>query len=271
MLGKVNVKYLILCILCCLYLFFPTQNSSTDAWYYAASVKYGEDLFLPHHLFHSTFLYLCYKGFSFFVHIDAMAFCKIMNGLFATIVMALFARLLQVFEKKEIEIAAWTFLVGVSFGIWRYATENETYHLPLIFSLLATFFYNKKINKPTKMTALFSGFFAAFACLFHQLHIVWAFGLGIAWLFYGNKKEVFAYLIPFAIIPIAYFSVYYLTVSVDFSITHFMQFVLHDFHTGSASLSFGFWNIGLTLLNFIRSFLQVHGSIFVQIKSQYLM
>ncbi len=270
MTPKISYKSLIICILCCLYLFFPTHNSSTDAWYYAASVKYGKDLFLPHHLFHSAFLWIFYKILSFFTEIDAMAFCKAMNALFATILMAIFARFLSFFHKKDSEIAAWTFLVGVSFAVWRYATENETYILPLIFSLLASFFFIQNIEKKTWQNALLSGFLAAFACLFHQLQIVWALGLGISWLFYAMKKEAFAYIFPFLIVPIAYFSVYYLTINPDFSLVHFMEFVLHDFHTGSASLSFGKWNIILTVLNFFRSFLQIHTSILAQIQGNYL-
>ena len=269
MTTKISYKTLIICILCCLYLLFPTHNSSTDAWYYAASVKYGKDLFLPHHLFHSAFLWISYKFISFFIEIDAMAFCKAMNGIFATILMAIFARFLAFFQKKDSEIAAWTFLVGVSFAVWRYATENETYILPLIFSLLASFFFCQNNEKNAWKNALLSGFLAALACLFHQLQIVWALGLGISWLFYGTKKEVFTYILPFLIVPIAYFSVYYLTISPDFSILHFMKFVLHDFHTGSAALSFGKWNIVLTVLNFFRSFLQIHASILAQIQGNY--
>ena len=264
-----SYKNLIICILCCLYFFFPTHNSSTDAWYYAASVKYGEDLFLPHHLFHSAFLRLCYECVNFFVTVEAMPFCKAMNALFATILMAIFARFLALFGKKDIETAAWTFLVGVSFGIWRYATENETYILPLIFSLLASFYYQKHAGSVKPL--LLAGSFAAIACLFHQLQIVWAAGIFISLLrFSGFNKNLFAYLLPFLIVPISYLFVYFSEINPHFSFTIFIEFVLHDFQNGSASLSIGIWNVILTILNFFRSFLQIHGSILQQIKGNYL-
>ena len=40
-------------LLTALCLALPTRNSTADAWAYAAQVRYGHELLLPHHLWHS--------------------------------------------------------------------------------------------------------------------------------------------------------------------------------------------------------------------------
>ena len=56
-------KYILIIIsgIILFYLLFPTNNSTLDAYGYAASIKYGFDLFKPHHLFYNVFLYVINK------------------------------------------------------------------------------------------------------------------------------------------------------------------------------------------------------------------
>src|SRR5690349_13241780 len=134
-----RLAYLVLLFFMLLYLLFPTANSTLDAWYYAACVKHGKDLFLPHHLLYNAFGYLLHKavqltGFS----PDALAFLKVLNALFAVACLAVLNALLKQLHYTEMRRVGWLLVAGASFGVWRFATENEVYLLPILLCLCAS-------------------------------------------------------------------------------------------------------------------------------------
>ncbi|MCD8263818.1 MAG: hypothetical protein LUD02_06360 [Tannerellaceae bacterium] len=145
-------------------------------------------------------------------------------------------------------------LLGSCFGFIRYATEGETYILPLFFSLWAS--YSALQQKSIFKVALL----ASIACLFHQIHFFWWLGLLFFSLssFPGNKlKNFFLYSLPSWIVPVAYFLAFYF---IENDSTHLVEFIFHDYMKyEDVRFDLNYLSIFLTPISFIRTFFQVHG------------
>ncbi len=109
-----------------------------------------------------------------------------------------------------------------------------------------------------------AGLCAAMAILYHQLHLGWWLGLawGI-WRLHG-MKGLWRYSLPAIWIPVGYGLAFFSTHSATNSST-FTQFVLSDFYEGSASVGISPFSLVLTGINLIRSFVQVHGTVWQQL------
>jgi len=80
--NKVNIIHVIVFI-AFFYLFFPTNNSSLDAYYYAGNVKFVDNLFSPHHLLYNAFLYIIIHPIrQLFNNVDILLLSKIINHYF---------------------------------------------------------------------------------------------------------------------------------------------------------------------------------------------
>src|SRR6185369_4699649 len=105
-------------------------------------VKYHQELLNSNHLLYNYFgTYWFYLLKSVNPNIEAIVALNLMNAFAATVCLfLLYACLLKL--KNEKGTAFWLSLFcGVSFGFMRYATDAETYILPLMFSLTATYFF----------------------------------------------------------------------------------------------------------------------------------
>jgi hypothetical protein len=262
------MKYLIVILFLLLYLLLPTQNSTVDAYYYAASVKFGRDLFLPHHLLYNAAGFAIARLVAFFnITPDVLALLKTLNALAAGAGLLVLSKILKHLQVNKNQIPAYLLVAGSCFGYWRFATENETYIFPIVLSLLGSYFFLRMLHEERVVFAWLAGFMAALACLFHQIHFFWWLGLlaGISGLQKKRHWSVF-YATPALLVPLAYALVLLFTKPGSLSVSGYFQFVFEDFFKGRVEQHIGLKHFVLTPINFIRSFLQVHGNLFFLIR-----
>lgn len=252
------------------FILFPTHNSSLDAYLYAADVKYNQELFSPHHLLYNAFIFLVYHPFRFF-GVDVLLFSKIINATFSVLGLYVLYKILELLKISRKEKIIYTLIVAFSFSFWRYSTENETYIIPIFFSLLASYYYLNYLNYFKPIFIIISGLSAAIACLFHQIHFFWWLGLVIGLMIHIKKlKPILLYIFPAITVPLAYVLVLVVFKEQEISIRNLSEFVFHDFYTGVAKTEFGWHNFFFIFLNSIRTFFEVHPVIGLLIKQNYL-
>ncbi len=273
---------LLLTLLC---LVLPTRNSTVDAWAYAAQVRYGHDLLLPHHLWHSCAGWLWLR----LLHAlgrwpDALAALKALNALAYGAVLAVLGCLLRRLGGPLASVAAWLLAVGSCWGLLRYATENETYVLPLLAAVLASAAWVRATAKQAANSStdnaghqkssikplgcwVLAGAAAALAGLLHQVMIWWWLGLllGTLW---GPKigprrtwrpAAAAWYALPGLVAwPLAYAGALP-TWGLPLRPTALLHFVLHDYYTGAAGEHHVTHGFLLTTINIFRTLGQLHG------------
>jgi len=253
-------------IILCLYLIFPSGLSTTDGWFSAASIKYCGELFHPHHLLYNS-LGLIFTWLPSRMGIDILSTMKILNALFAFLVLIVIQEILFKFDISEKQVVLVSCLTGFSFSILRYATENETYIVPLFFALLASLNWVNFLKEKKNKFALYSGLFASLAVLFHQTYIFWWIGLMAAIIIEKKKRAALLYFLVSLTGPIVYLSVILATVGSGWK--NILNFIMGAFR-GSASLGITVQGLYLSVINFIRSFAQMHGYMFNMIKANIL-
>jgi hypothetical protein len=247
-----------------LYILFPSHNNSGDAWSMAADAKFGHELFSPHHLLYTINLYLLAHLVKTSVILELGILMNAVAGWFCLIVLYQVLNLLSQNHRRVLYLMA---IAALSFGFWRYTTENEVYIIPVLFSLLGSYFYIKAIIKRNYSTgfALLSGLFATMACLYHQIHIFWFIGLAIGWLLFPAKNRVInciLFSLTFSLAAIAYLVVIRAYLHLPITIYNILHFTFHDYYTGAAGNKIGASNFILGIINFVRTFIQVHGQIY---------
>ncbi len=256
----------------CIYILIPTQNSSIDAWAYAGNIKYSEDLLKAHHLLYSIFGWSIYQivnltGFT----MDILAFMKVINAVSAVLGLWIFSKILKRLLIEEDKIILYTLIVGSCFAWMRFATENETYIIPIVFSLIGTLSFLKFTQTDRKVSMIKSGFWLALACLFHQIHFVWWLGILIGLVIQKSSvKSYIAYILPALIVPLFYYPAVYIQYIEQPTLTQIIKYIFTDFYAGNITTSIGLENIYLTIINFIRSFIQLHGNIPLLIKHNFI-
>jgi hypothetical protein len=262
-----KLSWITLLIIFCLYLFFPSGLSSTDGWYYAASIKHGGEIFLPHHLLYNAL------GFVFTwvpskAGLEIISSLKIMNAFFAFLTLIMIQQILFFFRLNEKQVVLISCLAGFSFSLLRYATENETYIVPLFFALLASFNYIKFIKERRNRHAFYTGLWVTIAVLFHQIYIFWWAGLLVGVIIEKRKKPAYLYLIISLVAPVIYLIVF-MTNKEGTESNTLIDFILGDLRENSR-LELTGKGIFLSLVNLIRSFIQVHGYIFHMVRTNLL-
>jgi hypothetical protein len=262
-----KLSWFILLLFFCLYLFFPSGLSTTDAWYSAASIKHSGEIFHPHHLLYnllgSVFCWLPSKA-----GIEIIASLKVMNALFAFFTLIAVQRILCLIKLAERQVIIITCLTGFSFSIVRYATENETYIVPLFFALIASLNYLKYTATGKKRYAFYAGLLAAMSVLFHQTYIFWWLGLSIGFIIEKRKKPAVIYILISLIAPAVYLFVIQ-SIEGGLSWKGISGFILGAFNE-NARLGLTGKGIILSFINLIRSFIQLHGYIFNLVKENML-
>jgi hypothetical protein len=257
-----------LIIILCLYLFFPSGSSTTDSWYYAASIKHGGEIFHPHHLLYNA-LGLVFSWLPSKAGFEIISCMKVMNAFFALLILITIRQILYHFKLTDRQVVLITCLSGLSFSVMRYATENETYIVPLYFALLASYNYIKFTTSGRNRDALYSGIWAAISVLFHQTYIFWWLGLLIGILTEKRKKPALLYIIISMIAPVVY-----MIVILTFDERSYWEgitgFIMGDFR-GNVRLELTGKGILLSIVNLIRSFIQVHGYIFNMVRDNLLL
>jgi hypothetical protein len=264
-----NSKLFYVGILCIpiLYYFFPTNNSSSDAYAYAANVKYNDSLFSPHHLLYNWLLkyfYFIISNFGF----DILSTGKILNG---TLQLTNFFILYKILSKLQLqlkEIIISIFLVAFSFSSLRFGLENEAYIVPITFSLLGSYMLLRYLIHTSVISLFYCSIFISISCLFHQLHFFWWFGI-LFWLILKKEKlrTVISYFLPSSLIVFAsYILVITLSLNQELSVESILAFTFYDYYSGVAKSSFGLSNLIFIIISSIRTFVQLHPNIFYLIK-----
>lgn len=244
-----------------LYIFLPFQFSTLDGYGYAVCVQHAERLFAPHHLLYNASNYCIYALLNFAgISVNAMILMKLVNAFFALAALFVLALLLERKNPNSSSTIWWIIFAGLSFGTLRFATDVETYIMPTVFSLLGSYILYKNENNLKLHNIVAASFFAAFACLFHQIHFFWWLALFI-YVFRIKKgfKYLMAYIIPAFIVPFAYICVLVFYNHSALSISSFFQFIFHDYLNGQADIVVGFKGILLTVINACRTIFQIHG------------
>src|SRR5690606_7110177 len=118
---------------------------------------------------------------------------------------------------------------------------------------------------------LLSSFFAAVACLFHQIHFFWWLGLMFGFfVVHKSFKTLFFYILPAWIVPLGYISVVVFYKKLPLNLENLLHFVLRDFYKGSVIAEFGLKTIFFSLVSLVRTFLQVHPTIWAVLQKNFL-
>jgi len=257
--SEYKLSWLTIIILSGLYLCFPAGLSTVDGWYSAASIKYSGELFSPHHLLYNS-LGLIFCRVASLAGIEVISSLKVMNALFAFLALIALRRILSLYKLNDRQLALIIGLAGISFSVMRFATENETYIVPLFFALIASLNYLKYLEIRGIKNLLFAGLWASVAILFHQTYVFWWFGLLSGFLLERNKRHILLYLVVSVIVPVAYLVVI-VTQQGGFALDNVIEFLKGDFKSG-ATLTLTSRGIFFSVANLVRSFVQVHGYIF---------
>jgi hypothetical protein len=249
-------------VLFLVYAVLPTQNPTSDAYDYAACVRWRVDLWQPHHLLYNITglgIYTLVRALK--IPVPPLELMQFLNSIFAGASLLVLWRILTRLQQNAKVLAGLLLLAGSSLGTMRYATENETYIIPLFFSLLGTFFWLRFQEHGRQTDMMWSSFWAAFACLYHQVHFFWWLGLGVSFLFLPkkNKKQFFWFLLPALVVPLVYAVVLSLQ-HIPFSQAH--RFVFLDFYKGEVETTITYQNFLLTFISLVRTFLEIHGRIY---------
>jgi hypothetical protein len=243
---------LILLIYLIFRIYFTPLGHTGDGWGYACEIL-KHDYFSPHHIIYKPFTaFITYPIFSFFHQSNPILIFSLLNVIWSVISLYLFFLVLEIINPlKEKNIWAMVF-VAFGFGFIRYSGENETYILPILFSLLGTYFHFKNANK------IWTYLFISIAVLFHQIHIFWLLGFAISDII-QNKNWRPLLISCFAIV------LFYIGYAIQYEITWY-TLPFYDVQQGQVTTSLGIKNILFTPINFIRTFIQVHGDILLILK-----
>jgi hypothetical protein len=255
---KKNYEYIAFILLGAVFICLPNQNANIDSWYYAACVKHGFNLINSHHLLFNIWGSLFHEFLTFFYpKVTAIESLNILNAISSTLTLFVLNHLLKILGQNKEGALLLSLSAGVCFGFMRFATDAETYILPILFSILSTYYY----FQPKRYLFIgLSAFFSVMAVCTHQLHIWWTLAIYIGVLlnkdYTKNNKKIYS-LILFAGV-IIYFLIYYFS-SKNFT---FLNFILGEYNKGNAGIDFSLKALILTLINSFRTVFQVHGLIY---------
>lgn len=253
-------KFVALPAIVIIYLFLPTNNASLDAYDYACSAKYGIDLFHPHHLLFNGFFHLEYKFLGgIFPSIDVLKMMQATNALFALGTLAIAYYALKMIS-SDAKSKALVFLCACTFGMLRFATEAETYIIPLFFSLLSTLLFIKEMKADNAKYASWCGLSFSMACLFHQTALFWGIGLLIGFFIANKKGSALWFSLTSLTIPIVYILAMPKTGDAPL-LTELFRFMTDYYQSDSADMQLDWRNLVMTPISLFRTIYQVHGNI----------
>lgn len=253
-------------LLTALCLALPTANPSSDAWYYAACARWGQELWQPHHLLYNGIGWALLRlvGASGPAGPLALVWLQWLNALAAGASLLALGRLLSRAGAPLAAIPAWLLLVGSCFGLLRFATDDEAYIQPLLLALLASLAWARALYAPVAAGLrragwlLLAGLLAVLACLVHQLMVWWWLGLLLGLRPWRGRPALLAglsYAAPALLVPLAY-----ALAAPGGGVAGVVQFALHDYLTGAAQVELGAKSLLLIPISLVRTVVQVHGN-----------
>lgn len=251
-------------LLTALCLALPTANATGDAWYYAACARWGQELWQPHHLLYNGigWAWLRLVGVSGAAGPLALVWLQMLNALAAGASLLALGRLLCRAGAPLAAVPGWLLLAGSCFGMLRFATENETYIQPLLFSLLASLAWARALVAEAEASRrrwlLLAGLLAALACLVHQLMVWWWLGLLLGlrpWRSRPALRGGLSYVLPVLLVPLAYG-----LAAPGGGVASVVRFALYEYLTGGARVELGGKSLLFTVISLARTLGQVHGN-----------
>ncbi|MGI4834836.1 MAG: hypothetical protein ACRYFK_15380 [Janthinobacterium lividum] len=284
----------VVAVLTALCLALPTHNPTGDAWYYAACARWGHELWQPHHLLYNGVGWLWLR----LVHATgpapagnaALPWLQALNSLAYGGCLLLLGPLLRRAGARPAAVPAWLLAVGSTFGMLRFAVENEAYIQPLLAALGASLAWAQALGRapfgraatldraPLESAKILpdifgnqysssrwgwlplAGLLAALACLLHQMLVWWWLGLLLGlqpWRSRLALGAALAYVAPALLVPLAY----WLAAPPGGGPLGVVRFALHDYLTGGARVGLGGRGWLLTPINLVRTLGQVHGNL----------
>ncbi|MEE0947741.1 MAG: hypothetical protein U0L53_03360 [Bacteroidales bacterium] len=257
---KKNSSYFTVFCLTILYALFLSVNPVGDAYSNAYSSLYAEDMLKPHHLLYCLYGNIILRLFGF-LHLEPMIILQLSNAVVAGGCLLVLRRIIKGVNPSERFLSSSILFCGACFGFMRFATDNECYMLPLLFSLLTIYYVQVFLIKNTFPRICKAAICMVLACLFHQLAIlVWLCVAGVL-LFSCNKKYTFCFLSISLGIPLVYALAAFLTTG-NVSVNGTIEFALTDYISGNAQMPQLKQVLLLTFVSLVRTFVQVHGYMF---------
>ena len=249
-----------LLIVLVIYFLFPNNNLSVDSLDYGSSVKYGVDLFSPHHLLYNYFNFVLFSVIKVVLPaIDALKFMQFTNALFTVLSLLLLRKLILKLTNDKDKADIWTFFVATCFGVMRFAVEAETYVMPIFFSIISSYYYFNYLRNKRLINILLCSIFISVACLFHQIHLFWGIGLFFGLLFFGKTNHVLVFSGTTLLVPFVYSLVLVIHYQINFSFENLVRFLGDYYFSDNADVKIGLINLIITPITFFRTFFQVHG------------
>lgn len=253
----------ILLIFFILYISYPSGFSTTDAWYYAAAVRHDGELFHPFHLLYNLLgKIFCIVPVS--LGFDVLGSLKVMNAVFAVAALLALQLILRKINIGNLNVTIVTLLTGSSFAFMRYATENETYIVPLAFALFSSLFFLRHSFNPDRKHIILSALMASLAVLFHLTYIIWWLVILAGFMKPFRLSRLLTYTAVSLIIPAAYLFAALFSGSGGSIASSVESFT--DQVSGNVSFILTFKGLMLGLISLVRSFIQVHGYMFSMVR-----
>lgn len=249
------------------YLLLPSGFSTTDGWNYAAEIRYHGESFHPYHLLYNlTGSLFCRLPVS--AGADILASLKLMNAFFAALTVLIVCLILEKAGKDNFSaLSAGTF-TGASFAIMRYATENETYIIPLFLGTLSLYCFISYLKSDYRKHLVLSSVFVSLSVLFHITYLFWFTGL-LCGLMVLRKHRDLPWLIPAAlIVPVTYLAIIFYSEG-DLKAATIAGFMFDEFKAHSG-LSLSHKGLFFSAASLVRSFIQVHGYMVNMLKENIL-
>ena len=262
---KKNYSWFIIAFFGIIYFIFLSNNPTSDAYSNAFYSLTGKEMFRPHHLLYSVLGYLVYLPLKC-TSIEPIKIFQCINVIFAMACLGVIKIMMLRINCKESFIAFAIIFLGSCFGFQRFAIDNECYIIPLFFTLLAINFVQSFLIKNKFYKVILCALACSIGCLFHQIVIFALISSFLVVLFNKRLKYIISFIGISLILPITYALVVFIEKG-SFSISLFMSFVLHDYTTSNAELPILNNVIVLSVISFIRTFIQVHGYMFKIVSS----
>ncbi|MCC6722048.1 MAG: glycosyltransferase family 39 protein [Bacteroidia bacterium] len=265
---KIKSHHLLILFFAIIYIVFQSNNSETDAYAYAISVKNGQNLIFPHHLIYclpARFIYIL--SLSIGINVNSLTLLKLINSVTASFCLYFLYKILKVSNSKNI-LSAITF-TGSCFGFLRFATEAETYILPILFSLAASYFFLNYLISKNKKNLIISGFAFGISVLFHQVHVFWFIGFVISIIISKTTtkfKNIITLGLSFSLPVLAAY-----IIASQIADTGIFKYALNDYYKGTAQTHIGYANFIMTPISLFRTVFQVHGYMATLLSKFYLL
>lgn len=250
------------------FLCFPSNNMSPDAIAYAADVKYGVEIFYPHHLLFNAMHWCIYQLSMIVCNANVVSVMHLTTAIISICTLYVTYKTLNLITDASIATAL-TILAGCCFGFLRYTFECEVYVTPILFSMASSYYLIRYLQDDRIWQIILTGIFASIAVLFHQIHLFWGIGLFVGLIIAKKYKGMAIYAICTLSVIAVYSIILVCYVGQEWSIENLFKYIASYYYSDNAVKS----GIGVKLflmapISLFRTFMQVHGDILIQTKLQ---